>query len=116
MCSPPYWRSRSPGIRGCPARRLETRKESTGANGKNAGRPSPSGRGRRAIVTLAAISCYWFATEHDRTAKTGVNAAEYPQDLTCPYRSGRTPWTRLMRLRIRRLGVRVPPSALNIAW
>jgi hypothetical protein len=34
-------------------------------------------------------------------------------DLSCPYRQRLTAWTSGTRLRIRRLGIRVPPSALS---
>jgi len=57
--------------------------------------------------------CYWCATETGPTAWIFWYGPDSAPDLSCPYGFRPTTRTVATRLRIRRLGVRVPPSALT---
>ena len=65
-----------------------------------------SGRGR-----VERRCCYLPATEPWQTDQTGGHSQDPVPVPSRPGGQGRTGWTDGMRLRIRRLGVRVPPSA-----
>jgi len=57
------------------------------------------------------VACYCLATELWRKGRTETNGQDRRPILNCPYGRGRRGKTGKARLRIRRLGVRIPPSA-----
>ena len=72
--------------------------------------PTPE-RDRQRYLQSHAARCYSFATQLDDTSWTESYGQHEDLDVSCSYGRGSARKTVCAGLRIRRLGIRIPPSA-----